>query len=715
MSRMSTSTKSQSQAGVEDPAAVKHTKVGVWELYEDATPKRMYIPLISNLETLYETSDALPYVWRMLKDIANIRGCMMYLSLYLVLELGLSLLPALTVWYSGQLLRVVEEAVEKRTVDKYFLIRIAIGRCITTVATKLFQYVQGRVSIPLNLRIKRYYALRTFWAMARLDLPTFEDDLVQQQLQQSVAHSSRSSIAWDVVATFLKIGSAAIRLVSEIFVLTTVLEGQQDGKLLLLLACTQLFIEWYGRYRAMLDRRGVWAATTENKDYITSEGLKRVVSSSLYRKEVVAGGMRDYLWYQFKKRMERIGDKVTDFWDEYFTRSRQIQILINFVQAPLSELPRVIFCLRAVQYPASIPISLTSHQLVTSTVQSFSSSLFDLFEQTSSIAEKLQAVRKLYDSSLVPNRLKDGQIPFPEDQARIAQGVELEFRNVSFRYPGIDTYVLENVSFKIDQGQLCVLVGDNGSGKSTLLKLAARLYDPSEGQILLNGLDIRTLKLEDLRRATSVLFQDYTLFPLTLAENIGYGDPSHATEMERIREAARLGGADDFIQKLPDGYNSYLERPVSDIYSNLPGMSKMVGKAINHSKLRKAGGKKVGRGLAEGKNALSGGQMQRVALSRTFMRSLLASETTVGILLFDEPSASLDPTAEHDLFERLRELRGNKTMIFSSHRFGKLTRNADLILYINNGSILEAGKHDDLMKIAGEYARIWNLQAEAFL
>ncbi|KAH6911178.1 HlyB/MsbA family ABC transporter [Coprinopsis sp. MPI-PUGE-AT-0042] len=700
----------------EDSSSVEHSKVGVWDLYEDVATKKMYIPFLSNLETLWESSDSLPYVWRMLKDISNINGCMFYLSLYLALEFGLSLLPALTVWYSGQLLQVVELAVEKRQVDKYFLIRIAIGRTITTVTARLFSYVQSRVAIPLNLRIKRYYALRTFWAMARLDLPTFEDDLIQQQLQQSVSHSSRSSIAWDVVSTFLKIGSAAIRLISELWVLTKILEDQPDGNLLLILAAVQLGIEWYGKYYSMLEKRGVWAATTENKDFITGEGLKRVVSSTAYRKEVVAGGMRDYLWYQFKKRMEKLGDKVTDFWEDYFQRTRRAQVLINLLQAPLGELPRVIFCLRAAQYPASIPLSLTSHQLVSSTVQSFSASLVDLVEQTTTIAEKLQAVRKLYDSALVPNKLKDGQIPFPESHATIAHGVELEFRNVSFRYPGLEYPVLENVSFKIEAGQLCVLVGDNGSGKSTLLKLAARLYDPTEGQILLNGLDIRTIKVEDLRRATAVLFQDYTLFPLTLGENIGYGDPMHASDVERIKEAARLGGAAEFIEKLPDGYNSYLERPVNDIYSNLPmGMSKLFGRTISHSKLRKFGGKRAGRGLAEGKNALSGGQMQRVALSRTFMRSLLANEATVGILLFDEPSASLDPTAEHDLFERLRELRGNKTMIFSSHRFGKLTRHADLILYINHGRIIEGGTHDKLLAQDGEYARIWNLQAQAFL
>jgi len=318
---------------------------------------------------------------------------------------------------------------------------------------------------------------------------------------------------------------------------------------------------------------------------------------------------------EFKKRAERLGDKVTDFWEEYFQRRRQATLYIQFLQDPLGELPRIIFCLRAVQSPASIPISLTTLQLITSTVQGFSSSLFELVQKTATVAEKLQAVRKLYDVAAVPNKVEDGHLPFPENQRSLASGFEIEFRKVSFRYPGNDMLALENISFRLDEGQLCVIVGDNGSGKSTILKLIARLYDPIEGQILINGMDIRTLRLSDLRRATSVLFQDYTLFPLTIGENIGYGDPSHAYDLDRIREAAKLGGCDEFIEKMPDNYDSYLERPVNDIYSNLPsGTSKLFGRPVSHSKIRKLSGKRAGRGLAEGKNALSGGQMQRVAL-----------------------------------------------------------------------------------------------------
>ncbi|KAG2028536.1 P-loop containing nucleoside triphosphate hydrolase protein [Suillus americanus] len=264
-------------------------------------------------------------------------------------------------------------------------------------------------------------------------------------------------------------------------------------------------------------------------------------------------------------------------------------------------------------------------------------------------------------------------------------------RNVSFRYPGAEKYALHNVSFTIGAGQLCVIVGVNGSGKSTVLKLISRIYDPTEGTIFIDNSDIKTLRLADLRAAMSILFQDYTHFPLSISENIGLGNPALAHDYDKVREAARLGGAEHFIDELPDGFDTYLDRPVKDYYAGLPeGTTTLFGRSVS---------------VFDYSNS-----------SRTFMRSLVSeTESSAGMLLFDEPSASLDPTAEHDLFERLRNLRGNKTMIFSSHRFGNLTRYADLILYMDESVIQEEGTHDDLLKRGGEYARIWNLQAKAFI
>lgn len=253
----------------------------------------------------------------------------------------------------------------------------------------------------------------------------------------------------------------------------------------------------------------------------------------------------------------------------------------------------------------------------------------------------------------------------------------------------------------------------NGSGKSTILKLISRIYDPMEGTILIDDRDIKTFRLADLRAAMSILFQDYTQFPLSMRDNIGLGNPALAHDDAKVREAARLGGAEDFVDELPEGFDTYLNRPVNNYYGGLPeGTTKLFGLPVDFSDWRHVDGVYYSGSLGD---QVSRGQVQRLAISRTFMRSLVSeTESSAGMLLFDEPSASLDPTAEYDLFERLRKLRGNKTMIFSTHRFGNLTQHADLILYIDE-TVQEEGTHDELMKKGGEYSRIWNLQAKPFI
>ncbi|KAF8264160.1 P-loop containing nucleoside triphosphate hydrolase protein [Lactarius quietus] len=253
-------------------------------------------------------------------------------------------------------------------------------------------------------------------------------------------------------------------------------------------------------------------------------------------------------------------------------------------------------------------------------------------------------------------------------------------RNISFRYPGSEDYALRDVSVRVNPGQLCVIIGSNGSGKGTILKLVARIYDPTEGTVLIDGHrdDVKSLRLEDIRRALAILFQDYTHFPLSVRENVALGDPSRAHDDTAIEEAVRLGGASELIIRLPEGLDTYLKRPVRDLYSGMPdGITMLFGRKVDHGRLR------------------------------GFVDSLIDHELSGG----------LDPTAEHgaaaspgrasvsfvlkdrllDLFSRLRELRGNKTMIFSTYRFGNLTRHADMILYMNDSFIVESGTHKELL------------------
>ena len=344
---------------------------------------------------------------------------------------------------------------------------------------------------------------------------------------------------------------------------------------------------------------------------------------------------------------------VAFFFEEILRALPEACLLLYFVPVPPHSHHKIVSTLRAVRQPLSIPLSLASLNIVTRTATSFTHTLFALGNDTTSIANTLTTVRQLYEVAKIPNRVKvehhlprekDSSeternpdpddpslgIPFPENQQSLELGISVEFRQVSFKYPGSNTYALQNTSFKIERGQLCVIVGINGSGKSTILKLIARLYDPLEGEIRINSQDIRTLRLADLRNAITILFQDYTLFPLNVCsfstpqiicsvfstnsysqirDNISLGDPHHSSDFSRVQKAAELGGADAFIERLPNKYDTYLQKPVMDYYSSLPeGTTTESGRTVDYCGVRDAGG------IDNSTMGLSGGQMQRIAL-----------------------------------------------------------------------------------------------------
>ncbi|KAH9164213.1 HlyB/MsbA family ABC transporter [Lactarius sanguifluus] len=627
---------------------VEHRQLGVWDLYIERDPKLSLFPILWKIEEYVGMWNDLPYLLRTIRDVGTIAWPL--LLLYVCSR------------FYGHLLDIVQSAVDNRTVDAHFLIQIAGGRVLCAVADHLLHYAGKRVSTSLNGRIKRFYSAHIFHAMARLDVPTWDDPVVSAQIDALVPRGE-NTVPWVAIMNLVNTGSTLLRMFSQTAVLFGILREQSDGLLLCLLSFASDATSFFS-FSNGINVRGAWAATTHDEDFIRMEGLKRLISRSTHRKELVAGGLTEYLTAEYRGLVDRLGDRASDFWSIY-TNSFTYDALqpMRLLRLPLGELPQIVFTLRAVQQPMSIPVSLASLHLMQRASGLFMGSVRTLLEQTGNMSERLSALRQLYEAGNIANNVADGTTPFPENEQSIRDGIAIEFRNVSFRYPGSEDYALRDISFRVHPGQLCVIIGSNGSGKSTILKLVARIYDPTEGTILIDGHDIKTLRLADVRRALAILFQDYTHFPLSVRENIALGDPSRAHD-----DAA-------------NGFDTYLERPVRDIYSGIP----------------------------------DGTTNARLAVARTFMRSS-STERGVGLLLFDEPSASLDPTAEHDLFSRLRELRGSKTMIFSTHRFGNLTRHADLILYMNDSLIVEAGTHEELLNRKGsDYAWLWRMQAQAFL
>lgn len=296
----------------------------------------------------------------------------------------------------------------------------------------------------------------------------------------------------------------------------------------------------------------------------------------------------------------------------------------------------------------------------------------------SSFESLLGGISSTYENNLFVNTLFDFLAYKPRITSPIngltpeGTGLTVEFRHVSFSYPGREAQgqALEDVSFTINAGEAVALVGRNGAGKTTIVKLLTRLYDPDEGQILVNGRDIKEYDLEALRAQIGVIFQDYVTYWLTAARNIGVGKIEAIDDLQGIQTAAAKSGADGVIAKLPDEYDS------------------MLGKWFDQGQ------------------QLSGGEWQKIALARAFMRE-------AQLLILDEPTSSLDPQAEYEVFARFRELTTGKSAIFISHRFSTV-RLANRIIVLEQGHVLEEGSHDDLIARDGRYAELFNLQAEAY-
>ncbi|MDE2839127.1 MAG: ABC transporter ATP-binding protein [Chloroflexota bacterium] len=243
----------------------------------------------------------------------------------------------------------------------------------------------------------------------------------------------------------------------------------------------------------------------------------------------------------------------------------------------------------------------------------------------------------------------------------------IEVRNVSFTYPGTERKVLENVSFRVGQGESVALVGHNGAGKTTLVKLLCRLYDPAQGAILLDGTDLREHDLGNLRENITAIFQDYARFHLTAAQNISIANLARMDDRSAIVQAAEQGGADEVIARLPKGYDNQL-----------------------------------GREFEEGAE-LSIGEWQKLALARAFFRD-------AQILILDEPTAALDVQAEYEVYQKFRELTQGRSTILISHRFSTV-RMADRIIVLEDGAIAEEGSHAELMAQGGTYADLYSKQA----
>jgi ATP-binding cassette, subfamily B, bacterial len=498
-------------------------------------------------------------------------------------------------------------------------------------------------------RYVRFVSVKVMEHSATLDLQAYEDPLFYDHLERARVQATDRLVMIQQIGRLLQLVITSATLSISILLFSP--------WLLLLLVVVVVpaflgethfaFLGYAKNFRQTPTRRQL--------DY-----LRMTAGSKEAAKEVKLFGLNQFLTARFKQLSDEI----------YFENARlaKDKFLAGSLLSTVSTLGYYAAYAYIIYQAVQGRISIGTLTFLSGAILQASSNLQHIFSTLSGIADQALFLSDLltFFRTQPTIRSKPNAVPAPRP---IKQG--FEFQNVSFSYPGnSDHLVLDSLSFQLEPGERVALVGENGQGKTTIVKLMTRLYDPTHGRILLDGVDLRDYELADLYREIGVIFQDFFRYEMTARENLAVGRIESASDLPALRMAAQKSLADRVIEKLPRRYDQMLGRRFDD------GVD------------------------------LSGGEWQKIALARAYLRE-------AQLLILDEPTASLDARSEFEVFRRFAELTSGKMALFVSHRFSTV-RMADRILVLANGNIAEEGSHAELAALGGRYAEMFEMQAARY-
>lgn len=559
-----------------------------------------------------------------------------------------ALIPVSTFWVTRLIIDNINSIIHQKaslSPHLWWLVALEFALAIGgSIAGRITDYYDS----VLADRYTRHVSIQVMHHASQLDLQAYEDPVFYDRLERARVQAT------DRLGMIQSIGRLFQQAITTVSLSAAILSF--SPWLLLLLICCIIPAFLGESHFAFLSYAKNFRQTPAKREL---DYLRQVGGSKEAAKELKLFGLSGFLTSRFRELSNRI-------LDENLALSRKRLIAVSLLSM-LSTGGYYGAYVWVIFKTVTGALSLGTLVFLTQSIMNASNNISQMFSTLSSIADQALFLTDLlaFFAMKATVTSKPGALPAPRP---IVRG--FEFQDVSFVYPGTDRKVLDRLNFRLEPGERIALIGQNGQGKTTIVKLITRLYDPSGGRVLLDGVDLREYDLEDLSEEIGVIFQDFMRYEMTARDNIAVGRIAFRSDEQRIQEAAEESLADGVIQRLRGRYDQMLGRRF------------------------------------EGGVDLSGGEWQKLALARAYLRE-------AQVLILDEPTAALDARAEFEVFERFNELTEGKMALFISHRFSTV-RMAERIIVLENGAIAEEGSHDRLMAHAGRYAEMFELQASSY-